>query len=118
MIRTPSRARIVAVVIAKAADHRCNGAANSHGSTARRDEETRTMHLESDLLNMFADMAGDPTTPEPVLRAAVLALTQFAAHAQYAEHDNSRAALRFAVRTIVAPAAARHGLPAPDQRAA
>jgi len=76
------------------------------------------MYLDTDILSMFADMANDPTTPEPLLRAAVLALTQFAAHAQYAEHDNSHAALRFAVRTIVAPAAARYGLAAPGQRAA
>ena len=66
------------------------------------------MGLDAEVLEMFVDMATDPTTPEPVLRAAVRALAEFVAHAQYAEQDNSRDALYFAVRAIVAPVAARH----------
>jgi hypothetical protein len=66
------------------------------------------MGIDNDVLEMFADMANDPTTPDAVMRAAVRALTQFIAHAQFAEGDNSRAALHFAVRTLVAPVAARH----------
>jgi hypothetical protein len=65
------------------------------------------MGLDAEILDMFAGMAGDPSTPEVVLRAAVLALSEFVAHAEFAEDDTSRDALLFAVRTIVAPVAAR-----------
>jgi hypothetical protein len=77
-------------------------------ATFREDERTIHMGIDNDVLEMFAGMANDPTTPDAVLRAAVRALAQFVAHAQFAEGENSRAALHFAVRTMVAPIAARH----------